>query len=44
VRGIALSGIAAENLESGSGIESRTIASLETGELGAPASCSYCRN
>ncbi|HEV7288861.1 Ti-type conjugative transfer relaxase TraA, partial [Sphingomonas sp.] len=29
VQGIALSGIAAENLESGSGIASRTIASLE---------------
>ncbi len=29
VRGAALSGIAAENLESGSGIASRTIASLE---------------
>jgi hypothetical protein len=29
VRGIALSGIAAENLEAGSGIASRTIASLE---------------
>src|SRR3546814_5190341 len=29
VQGLALSGIAAENLESGSGIASRTIASLE---------------
>jgi Ti-type conjugative transfer relaxase TraA len=29
VQGLALSGIAAENLEQGSGIESRTIASLE---------------
>ncbi|MEG3143174.1 Ti-type conjugative transfer relaxase TraA [Sphingomonas sp. RT2P30] len=29
IKGIALSGIAAENLESGSGIASRTIASLE---------------
>ena len=29
VRGAALSGIAAENLEAGSGISSRTIASLE---------------
>jgi Ti-type conjugative transfer relaxase TraA len=31
VRGVALSGIAAENLSSGSGIASRTIASLEHG-------------
>ena len=31
VRGVTLSGIAAENLESGSGIASRTIASLEHG-------------
>ncbi len=29
VQGLALSGIAAENLESGSGIASRTIASIE---------------
>jgi Ti-type conjugative transfer relaxase TraA len=31
VRGVALSGIAAQNLESGSGIASRTIASMEHG-------------
>jgi ATP-dependent exoDNAse (exonuclease V) alpha subunit len=31
VRGVALSGIAAQNLESGSGVASRTIASMEHG-------------
>jgi Ti-type conjugative transfer relaxase TraA len=35
VRGVALSGIAAENLESGSGIASRTIASMEHGRAQA---------
>jgi Ti-type conjugative transfer relaxase TraA len=38
VRGVALSGIATENLESGSGIASRTIASMEHGwQLGRDA-------
>jgi ATP-dependent exoDNAse (exonuclease V) alpha subunit len=35
VTGLALSGIAAENLESGSGIASRTIASLDGGRAGS---------
>jgi ATP-dependent exoDNAse (exonuclease V) alpha subunit len=43
VRGAALSGIAAENLESGSGIASRTIASMEHG-WGRAATCSPARD
>ncbi len=43
VRGVALSGIAAENLESGSGIASRTIASMEQGWESGPRSAHRTR-